>query len=288
MRDHNKIGNPLFIICVLALILNDWYFKAAFHNGFTGKLSDFVGLFAFPYLLSSLFPSKTLKIHTWTGILFMVWKSEFSQPIINVINGFSIPVNRTIDFTDNVALLSIPISYFTLKLRFELKLKPLLQKTLIVVSCFSFLATSMPPQEQRKYVNIDKEYVFLFSKRELISRLNMVQIKQVIETNKISGLVDFDSKTNVFHYHGLTDTLAFLLDYQKVSNQDTIRFKTSYAEILITGDDKMSKLKLLTVYKLVPKFKDKDYREEAIKQFEKQIIKKIKNYRSRLYSNSFK
>jgi len=80
-------------------------------------------------------------------------------------------------------------------------------------------------------------------------------------------------------YQGRTDTLAVLLDYEKISDQDTIQFRTSFAEIMITGNETNSKLKLLTVYKLVPIFKDKDYRDKAIKQFEKRIIKKIKNYR---------
>ena len=279
MRDTNKIGHPLFIICVMTLILNDWYFKTTFHNSLTGKLSDFAGLFAFPYLLSILFPGRTLKVHVWTGTLFILWKSEFSQLIIEIINGLGIPVYRTIDFTDNVALLSIFISYFTLKFGFAFTVRPFLRKTLIVISCLSFMATTLPPHENRKFAKIDTEYEFSFSKRELVSRLNMIQIKEVRKLNKLSGEVDFDSKTNVFRYQGRTDTLAVLLDYRKVSDQDTVQFKTSFAEIIITGNDTNSKLKLLTVYKFVPKFKDKDYRNKAIKEFEKRIIKKIKSYR---------
>ncbi len=149
----------------------------------------------------------------------------------------------------------------------------------MVVSCLSFMATTLPPHTNRKFVNIDKEYEFSFSKRELVSRLNMVQIKEVREINKFSGQVDFDSETNVFHYQGRTDTLAILLDYQKINAQDTIQFKTSFAKILILGDETNSKIKLLTVYKAVPVYSDKDYKDKAIKQFEKRIIKKIKNYR---------
>jgi len=279
MRDTNKIGHPLFIICVLTLILNDWYFKTTFHNNLTGKLSDVAGLFAFPYLLSLLYPRHSNKIHIGTVLLFVLWKSEFSQPFIDIFNSFKIPITRTVDFTDNIALLSIFISYITLRSDFSLTMKPILKKAFMVVSCLSFMATTLPPHTNRKFVNIDKEYEFSFSKRELISRLNMVQIKEVREINKLSGQVDFDSETNVFHYHGRTDTLAILLDYQKINEQDTIEFKSSYAEMLISGNDTSSKLKLLTVYKFVPVFKDKDYRDKAIRQFEKRIIKKIKNYR---------
>lgn len=280
MRNINQIGHPLFIICVLTLILNDWYFKTTFHNYLTGKISDFAGLFAFPYLFSALFPNSTNKIHIGTFLLFIFWKSEFSQPFIDYFTQLGIPINRTIDFTDNIALISIVVSYVTLKSELKLKLTPLLQKSLIVVSCLSFMATSLPPQETRKFVHIDKAYDFPFSKRELVSRLNMVQLKSVREINKLSGQVDFDSKTNIFHYHGRTDTLAYLLDYRKINDQDTIQFRTSFVEILISGNEKNSKIKLLAVYKLVALLDDKDYRDKAIRQFEKRIIKKIKSYRS--------
>lgn len=279
MRNNHKISNPIFIFCLSILILNDWYFKTIFHNGITGKLSDFAGLFAFPFFLSALFPSKTLKIHIWTGILFIIWKSAFSQPIIDLFNNLNIPINRTIDFTDSIALISIFASYFAIKSDFTLNIKPILVRLLVVISCLAFMATTLPPRTKRKFLNIEKEYAFPFSKRELVSRLNMVQIKEVREFNKFNGLVDFNSETNVFHYHGWTDTLAILLDYQKIKDEDTIQFKTTFAEILITGNDTNSKIKLLSVYKFVPKFKDKDYRNIAIKQFEKRIIKKIKNYR---------
>lgn len=48
---------------------------------------------------------------------------------------------------------------------------------------------------------------------------------------------------------------------------------------MITGDDRKSELKLLTVYKTVPLYSDKDYRTKTIREFEKRIVKKIKNYR---------
>ncbi len=36
---------------------------------------------------------------------------------------------------------------------------------------------------------------------------------------------------------------------------------------------------LVNVYRYVPMFKEKDYQDKAIKEFEKRVIKKIKNYR---------
>lgn len=279
MPTNNKTGHPLFIISVFILIVNDWYLKPVFHNTLTGKLSDFAGLFALPYLLSSLLPKHALKIYLWTGLLFIVWKSEFAEPLIAFANSFGLPFSRTIDFTDNIALLSLLISYFTFKSNFTLHLKPALHKALIVVSCTAFVATSMPPRENRKFTQIDKVYTFDFSKRELVSRLNMVQVEEVRKINKASGKVDFNEDSNIFYFQGSTDTLALLLDYRNIDNDDTIRLKTSVADIMITGDDHKSELKLLTVYKTVHLHSDKDYRTKTIREFEKRIIKKIKNYR---------
>lgn len=279
MTTNNKTGHPLFIISVFILILNDWYLKPVFHNTVTGKLSDFAGLFALPYLLSALMPKHTLKFHVWTGLLFIVWKSELVEPLITLTNSFGLPISRTIDFTDNIALISLPLSYFTLKSSFSLNLKPTLHKALVAVSCLAFAATSMPPRENRTFTQIDKVYPFDFSKRELVSRLNMVQVEEVRKINKASGKVDFNEDSNIFYFQGSADTLALLLDYRNIHNGDTIRLKTSLADIMITGDDRKSELKLLTVYKTVPLYSDKDYRTKTIREFEKRIIKRIENYR---------
>ncbi|MFK7924537.1 MAG: hypothetical protein AB8H47_21450 [Bacteroidia bacterium] len=279
MKEIHKVGHPVFILSLTLLILNDWFFKTAFHNEITGKLSDFAGLFAFPFLISLLLPKHKKSIHILTALLFIIWNSELSQVIISYLNQLSIPVGRTIDITDNIALVSILASYHCLNHKLVLTLKPWFQKGLIMVSCLAFMATSLPPQEYRAYVNIDKEYTFEFSKRELVSRLNMVQIKEVHRVNKYSGAVDFDSKTNVFHYEGHSDTLALILDPDVLRDQDTIMLKTALGKIMLSGDQTNSQLKLLTVYKIIPASDEKDYRAKAIKEFEKRIVNEIKKYR---------
>lgn len=49
-----KLGNPVFLIALFILILNDWVLKHTFNNTLTGKLSDFAGLFAFAFFLGIL------------------------------------------------------------------------------------------------------------------------------------------------------------------------------------------------------------------------------------------
>lgn len=276
MSNITKASHPVFILSVLLLIVNDWYLKPIFHNDFTGKLSDFAGLFAFAFFFSILFPKRIKVIHILTGVVFVFWKSELSQPWIDWINTVGIPIYRTVDLTDCIALCTLPLSYQLFKKSFTADLRPFLQKTVLVVSCFAFAATTMPGREQRKYVDINKEYQFDFSKRKLISGLNQVQLDEI---NRYSnyGHLSFDKERDIFYldYNTRKDTVALLLDYTKLKDQDTIVFRTSFAKIIITGDDTTSAMKLLTLYRSVPFGSDKDYREKAIKQFEKRIVRKI-------------
>ncbi|WP_407515804.1 hypothetical protein KFZ70_00460 [Tamlana fucoidanivorans] len=110
-QPKNLIYGKLFLISVILLLLNDFFFKYYFHNYLTGKLSDFVGLFAFPYFISLLFKSKIKPIYILTGILFLFWKSSLSQSVIDYLNGVGIGINRVVDYSDFIALLVLPFSY---------------------------------------------------------------------------------------------------------------------------------------------------------------------------------
>src|ERR1700743_827306 len=108
MKAIQKLGNPIFIISVITLALNDWCLKQAWPNELTGKLSDFAGLFAFPFFLSALFPRRTTGIYLFTLLLFVVWKLPLIEPFITGLNNLGLPVHRTIDYTDYVALVILP------------------------------------------------------------------------------------------------------------------------------------------------------------------------------------
>jgi len=65
---------------VLSLLLsNDFVFKEQFHNGFTDKLSDFAGLFVFSLFWIAFFPRHKRFICISTAVLFVFWKSAYSQ-----------------------------------------------------------------------------------------------------------------------------------------------------------------------------------------------------------------
>lgn len=133
-----KLGQPVFLCSLLLLILNDWLFKILFHNFITGKLSDFAGLFAFPFFWSALFPKKSKEIHLFTSLFFIFWKSSFSDAFVNFVGAF-----RVVDFSDNIALISVFVSFqLSKKEYFALKLNPKILQLIMLLSCFSFVATT--------------------------------------------------------------------------------------------------------------------------------------------------
>lgn len=110
--------NPVFILSLLLLGLNDHVFKYEYSNWLTGKLSDVAGMIVLPAVLAFIWPKdKAIKWHViTTGLFFLFWKSPFSQGLIDTINGLSaIQMSRVIDYSDLVALFVLPLSYCFLK-----------------------------------------------------------------------------------------------------------------------------------------------------------------------------
>lgn len=143
-----------FLLCLFLLLLNDFYLKAAFHNTLTGKLSDFCGLFIFPIFWSVFFPKRKFAIFLLTGLLFMVWKSEYSASFIAFFSTYFFPIQRVVDHTDIIALIVLPLAWYSLKFRtFQLNLNPSFIATL---TFFAFCGSSAPRYlqsfEQPQYV----------------------------------------------------------------------------------------------------------------------------------------
>lgn len=138
-----SIAHPLFVICLILLLFNDFYFKAAFHNALTGKLSDFCGLLVFAWFWSALIPGKKRGVYLSTALLFVLWKSPYAQPFIELFSQHIYPITRVVDGTDLWALLILPLGYFyTEREQVNLKINPI---PLAFLSLFAFAATSKAP-----------------------------------------------------------------------------------------------------------------------------------------------
>jgi hypothetical protein len=273
-----KLSNPYFIFSLVLLILNDWVFKYLFHNTLTGKLSDFAGLFAFPFFFSALFPKQIKFVYSSTFLLFILWKSEFSQPFIDLINYKAVLIKRVVDYSDYIALVSAPISY---KIFIDRKIeycKPIIAKAILVVSCVAFLATSMP----RHLYKANKNYDFNFSKKELVQRFNKAQRDNFSIYDSLDGRIIFDSTRNIYHFRNKTDTFFTAIDINKINDTLIIHLKWPYADVQICGNDSSSSLRLVNIIAYGRNRKKVKLKAEssALESFEKNFIEKIKSIKN--------
>lgn len=250
MYDRLKnLLSPIFIFCLVLLILNDFLLKATFHNVFTGKLSDFCGLFIFPIFWCALFPKFKSWIFILSGILFVFWKSEYSSGLIELVNTF-FPLQRTVDPTDLLALPVLLLGWLHLKG----KPQPALGKSLLprlatafiaIVTIFSFCATSQRPYLQSfdhpQYVllrspvtpdvKLYDEFEFYRKDSLLVVKVNYQYISRPVmndDYNKNRSLEDLD-----IHVRGqITDSTSLMplgkitaLTIETPEGRDALRFK---------------------------------------------------------------
>lgn len=145
-----------FLICLTLLMFNDFYLKGVFHNALTGKLSDFCGLFIFPIFWSVFLPKRRIHVFFLTGLFFIFWKSEYSSSFIEFFSRYCFPIQRVVDPTDLIALIMLPLAWYSLKVRtLHLNLNP---SFIVVLAFFAFCASSSPGYhqafEQPQYVLI--------------------------------------------------------------------------------------------------------------------------------------
>jgi|GEM_PF-351150 len=141
-----SIHNIPFLVCLVLLFLNDFYFKFEYHNWLTGKLSDFCGLFVFARFWTACFPDKKQTIYFSTAITFIIWKSPYSQGFIDFFSNNFFTIHRVVDYTDLIALSILPISYFYKPRKsFELRYSHI---PLAIITLISFCATTIPEPSQ--------------------------------------------------------------------------------------------------------------------------------------------
>lgn len=150
-----------FLICLVLLMFNDFYLKEVFHNALTGKLSDFCGLFIFPIFWSVFLPRRKAPIFFLTGLFFIYWKSEYSAPFIEFFSTYFFPIQRVVDPTDLIALVVLPLAWYSLKVRtISLNFNPSL---IAVLAFFAFCASSKPSYfqafDQPQYVLFQSKVV---------------------------------------------------------------------------------------------------------------------------------
>ncbi|MDB5263407.1 MAG: hypothetical protein JWQ14_2690 [Adhaeribacter sp.] len=164
------LSRPFLLLALGLLLLNDFYLKYEYSNFLTGKLSDFAGLFFFPYFLSSLLVKSKRTIYTLTAFVFIFWKSDFSQELIEWWQTIGIGINRVVDHSDLIALLILPFSFkhFNEQLKTESNVHKALTISLTVVSLFAIWATTLPTEKVNIDVPVSKVFELKMSKAEFL------------------------------------------------------------------------------------------------------------------------
>ena len=175
MNNQSKYFRLFFLLSVFILIINDYFLKDYFRNDITGKLSDFAGLFAFPYFVSVIIPKSSKINYFIIGILFSIWKSEFIEPILIFFNQNGLGINRTVDYSDLFALSILPVSYLYWNSKFNdlVFSNQILKPFIILICCFGFIATTLPTEYNEINLKSGLEIVLKEDKDNVISKLKL-------------------------------------------------------------------------------------------------------------------
>ena len=163
---------PAFLLALALLLLNDFWWKSAYGNFLTGKLSDFAGLFAFGLFWMALFPQHKKTAGLMAGLWFVFWKSPYSQPLIDHWNAITgLEYARVVDYGDLWALLMLPLAYFFAqrpKVQQPLRLSPVLP---LGIAIFAFFATSKDRETPADFP-VDAEFELPLSRDTIAQRLD--------------------------------------------------------------------------------------------------------------------
>lgn len=253
---------PGFLIGLLLLLVNDFYFKYAYPSFVTGKLSDFAGLFVFPYFFSVFMEKQTKIIYISTALFFIYWKLEISQAFIDNINSlFNSSFHRSVDSTDLIALLILPISHRYFKQEFTIPKKGnlVIHLVIIVISAFSFVATSKARSNPQFELDLssEKEFIVPYGKEE-ISRKKPYLVYD--ESNVSYDFLTIDGTSAVL------DIEIEVKEYDKKNTKIILKKFNSF----VFDTDKITKTHqedLIRLLKLTTKDFEKLYEKHLIEEF---------------------
>ena len=269
-KDREILMSYGFLIALTILILNDLILKTHYPNWITGKLSDFSDLFVFPIFWTVVFPRFKKLIFVLTGLLFCIWNSPLIQPILNWFHSNQVWVDRVVDYSDNVALISLIVAYrfMDTEIKRKIKVSPIL---ISLISLFAFTATTLPPRERVTY-SIDKKYQFHYSIDTLCNRLNLIADNYIA---KYGEHIQADSIGKTFILEFNQDTIYQKIDLLDITNNDTIYVISNFAKIKVWGSDSTSTLELKETLWYKKMHKDKDFAKKSEKKFRRMIIKEL-------------
>ncbi|MGV3611513.1 MAG: hypothetical protein ACO1N0_11225 [Fluviicola sp.] len=145
MKNRTYILNPVFLLALITLLVNDFYLKTTAPSFLTGKLSDLSGLVVFVLFFTFLFGDRFKKaVFIITALIFCWWKSSLSTGFIQNWNGFFpfYTLERTIDYSDLFCLLVLIPLYFYHPKTLSIPKKQWITAPVILLTVFAISATS--------------------------------------------------------------------------------------------------------------------------------------------------
>ncbi len=147
------------------------------------------------------------------------------------------------------------------------------------------MATSQIPKVSTFYPIQDQEYYFKGTKRELIQKLNEVQVEKVQEwNNKLTPVqrpIVIDSVNDLIHYE-LNDqyVLGRLLDVEE-GQKDSVYYESDLVKFVITQENTRAKITLLEIMVRVQGIGDVDitklpYPKKEVRAFKRNLISPLK------------
>lgn len=169
-----SVLNPIFVFSLILLLLNDFLFKAMYHNFVTGKLSDFAGIIVFTLFLLVFFHKQKRAVYLFVILFFSFWKSPLSGNFIDFLNlNLNFSYTRIVDYSDLFCLLLLIPLYF-----YEPKMKEnkFVFSTLLFVGAFGIFSTSRGNMRDYGYVYVGKEVKLHAQKSDFLALLDQRQI----------------------------------------------------------------------------------------------------------------
>ena len=268
-RNKILITNFVFLFGIIILFFNDQFLKFQFANFLTGKVSDICGIIIFPMFLTYIFPKLKEYSILPAALIFIFWKSDYSQTLIDFYNSISpIETSRVIDYSDLYALLFLPIPYFLIKnprrlYTFSFKI---INEKLLLIPIVLILVAEAPP--------ID--YYYTYSDGNLKCYKCTARVKystnELINKLENNGIV-FDSIRPIY-IRGVVDSTSYLcLKKELIIAKDTLR-NIDFALRPINENETTIYFNGMSVSKDIS---DKKIKNKLRKYYRKLILNEIKN-----------
>jgi hypothetical protein len=194
IKRNDILVSPGFLIGLLVLLANDFFFKDYFHNALTGKLSDIAGLFIFPLFISVLLRSQSKLIFFGVAVFFIYWKSPLSEGLLNGLSFLSgLHFERVVDYSD---LLCLPVLIGSYRYMISEHVRIYFPRVIVLLSsAFAFMATSPRKLTYAEIQSMVSEgYTVITPRKPLFINLNRFETSYMID-DSIIGWHRFEGDT---------------------------------------------------------------------------------------------